>query len=727
MKMTEYGSFKWSGMTKSENHLKSKLEKAPITDVPRWLIALLFLIPVLLYLPGIFGKIPYPSESALYTDLMLTHYPNALYLKNSIIEFHQIPLWSTLIHSGAPFAANPLAGLFYIPGWLALLFPLPEGISIVIAAHVVFATWGMYLFLKEEGSGELGSIAGGLIVGLMPKLAAHYGAGHVSMIYAISWTPWLLLVSNKDRRGWKTGIIAALLFLADPRWAVYAGIFWFTYDIAHRQKGNLKNYFLVYLKAGITALLIASPLIVPLYEYIGLSTRPRMGLNDIQAFSLSPERILGLIIPTGGGNPEWYIYFGGIVFGLFFMQLFIKQARRVNRFWNIWIIVSLLISFGSWFFNPEWLINLPIISLMRVPARALFILGFSFSAISARMINYLTSNCQDFQKISKIAFGIGLVSLGLAVPIIYMLGEFSISAIWGFGFLFILSIILFIKRFGIESEKLVWIIVGILVIDLIGAGTQSYYLKEIEATNQDIIAKIGEDQEIFRLYSPSYSYPQHLAAENDVQMADGVDPMQITAYSDFMERASGVNSAGYSVTIPAFKSGNPKVDNVGTSPNAFLLSLLNVKYVISEFEIENPDLQEIINNDQLVLYENIYLSERAWAEENPKSIENYQGVDYGNVSKIKLSPNRIEIFAKGPGRLVLSEVQYPGWKVVVDGNRQPIELAYGLLRSVNLPEGDHVVEFYFRPLTVYVGIGMAMIGWILAIWQIYRKRDNEIL
>jgi len=725
--MTEYVFIKWGGMTKSENHLEPKPVKASKTDVPSWLITLLFFIPVLIFLPGIFGEIPFPSESALYTDLMLTHYPNALYLKSSIIEFQQIPLWSTLIHSGAPFAANPLAGLFYIPGWLALLFPLPEGISLVLAAHAVFATWGMYLFLKEEGSGELGAIAGGLIVGLMPKLAAHYGAGHVSMIYAISWTPWLFLFSKKDRRGWKTGIIAALLFLADPRWAVYAGIFWFTFDIAHRRKGNLKNYSLYYLKAGITALLIASPLIVPLYEYIGLSTRPRMGLNDIQVFSLSPERILGLIIPTGGGNPEWYIYFGGIVFGLFLMQLFVKQVRRKNRFWNIWIIISLLISFGSWFINPEWLIDIPIISLLRVPARALFILGFSFSVISARTIDYLISNRQDFQNISKIAFGIALISVGLAVPIIYLLGEFSISAIWGFGFLFTLSIILFIRRTGIESERWTWIIVGILVIDLLGAGTQGYYLNEIEATNQAILAKIGGDQENFRIYSPSYSYPQHLAAENGVKLTDGVDPMQIAAYSDFMERASGVNSAGYSVTIPAFKSGNPKVDNVGASPNAFLLSLLNVKYVISEFEIENQDLREIINKDQVILYENIYLSERAWVEDSPKSIEDYQGVDYGNVSKLKLSPNRIEIFAQGPGRLVLSEVQYPGWKVIVDGNRQPIELAYGLLRSVNLPEGDHVVEFYFRPLTVYVGLGMAMVGWILAIWQIYRKRENEIL
>ncbi len=86
------------------------------------IIALLFLIPVLIYLPGIFGQLPYPSEVSLYSDLMLTHYPNALYLKQSIIEFHQVPLWSTLIHSGAPFAANPLSGIFYLPGSLALLF-----------------------------------------------------------------------------------------------------------------------------------------------------------------------------------------------------------------------------------------------------------------------------------------------------------------------------------------------------------------------------------------------------------------------------------------------------------------------------------------------------------------------------------------------------------------------------------------------------------------------------
>ena len=142
----------------------------------------------------------------------------------------------------APFAANPLAGLFYLPGWFAIIFPLPEGISVILSAHAVFATWGMYLYLKEENLGEISAIAGGLVMGLMPKVAAHYGAGHVSMIYAICWTPWLLLVSRKDQKGWKTGIVAAALFLADPRWAVYAGIMWITHDIAHRHKDGFKVY-----------------------------------------------------------------------------------------------------------------------------------------------------------------------------------------------------------------------------------------------------------------------------------------------------------------------------------------------------------------------------------------------------------------------------------------------------------------------------------------------------
>lgn len=710
-------------MKKLKNTHQPGQDKKENSQIPVWLKAFIFLIPVLLYIPGILGKIPYPSDSALYTDLMLTHYPNALYLRQSVIEYQQIPLWSTMIHSGAPFAANPLAGLFYLPGWLALAFPLPEGISVILAAHAVFGSWGMYQFLKEEKIGEIGAIAGGVIFGLIPKVAAHYGAGHVSLIYAISWTPWLLLIGRRDEEGWKTGIAAALLFLADPRWAVYAGIFWFSYDIAHRRLYDCRTYILFYLKSGITALLIALPLILPLHEYIRFSTRSQMEVTDIQAFSLSPEKILNLFIPASGGNPELYLYSGGIIFGLFIMQFFIKHLRKRNRIWSAWVIVSLLISFGSWFINPSWLINFPVISLLRVPTRAFFLAGISLTVISAQSLDSIIAGDLKQKHTSKISFGLALFSLGMALPLTYLIGEISIRAIWGFGFLLIFSVILLVSKSDIGSGIWIWILVGLIVIDLLGAGIQSYYYRDKDEINsREITTLINEDPEKFRLYSPSFSLPQHLAAEIGLELTDGVDPMQIAAYSEFMEEASGVASQGYSVTIPAFKTGNPDLDNTGSKPNTFLLSLLNVKYMISEFEIDNPDFDEIPTGDQSYLYRNSFLLERAWVEEDLISEENFQFINGRNIRGLDFSPNRIRLTALGPGRLVLSEIYYPGWNVKVDGEAKTIEKAYGLIRGVDLAEGEHEVIFSYQPITVYTGIGLAAIGWALAVWQIRREK-----
>ena len=171
----------------------------------RVLQAVLFLLPVLIYLPTFGGNAAVPPGDSAFSDLLVTHYPYLLYLRESIVTNHQVPLWANLIQSGAPFAANPLAGIFYLPGWIAMLFPLPAGLSITLAGHVVLGTWGMFKFLRQKRIGITGSIFGALSFGLMPKLAAHFGAGHVTLIYAISWTPWLLSAAGKIGRDGKQG------------------------------------------------------------------------------------------------------------------------------------------------------------------------------------------------------------------------------------------------------------------------------------------------------------------------------------------------------------------------------------------------------------------------------------------------------------------------------------------------------------------------------------------
>ena len=688
-----------------------------------WKKVLIFLAPVVIYLPGILGRIPFVSESAVYTDLLLTHYPNAVFLRRSILEFQQIPLWSQLIYSGAPFAANPLSGLFYLPGWISLLFPLPAGLSFTLAIHAVLGSWGMYYFLKQENVSEIGAITGGLIFGLTPKLAAHYGAGHVSLIYAICWTPWLFKVSRNDQAGWKTGIIAALIFLADPRWVVYSGIFWFLFDIAYRHKRGVFSSFTYYLKSGITAFLLSAPLIFPLFEYIKLSTRSRMGFGDILAFSLPPENLLGLFVPVQGVNPEWYLYAGGSVLALFLIQLFIPSIRKVNRFWNIWILLALLISSGCWFINPDWLEGFPVISLLRVPSRIIFLMGFSFAVIAANTLDYLLK--VDFQqvRIPKISFGLILFGTSMTAAISIILGEFPHIAIWGFSFLVITAGYLALIKKDLFPRKWGWILIGILVVDLLGAGVNSYFVKNKKVDpSTEILETISEDQGIYRIYSPSYSIPQYTAVGLGYEMADGVDPMQIAAYSDFMLEASGVNQEGYFVTIPPFVSGVPAVDNKEAALNPFLLSLLDVKYIISDYEIYNRDLEDITGNGPGFLYLNKYETARAWVENKPRSVGNFLVPGIENVEEMNSTPNRINIKASGPGMLVLSEINYPGWKVFVDGNQEEIKTTYGLLRSIDLAEGSHKIEFSFQPLTVYAGLGLAVVGWVLVSIQINRNK-----
>ena len=54
--------------------------------------------------------------------------------------------------------------------------------------------------------------------------------------------------------------------------------------------------------------------------------------------------------------------------------------------------------------------------------------------------------------------------------------------------------------------------------------------------------------------------------------------------------------------------------------------------------------------------------------------------------------------AASAGYLVLADLDYPGWRAWVDGQPAPIITVDGLFRAVELPTGDHRVEFRYLPL-----------------------------
>jgi uncharacterized membrane protein YfhO len=82
---------------------------------------------------------------------------------------------------------------------------------------------------------------------------------------------------------------------------------------------------------------------------------------------------------------------------------------------------------------------------------------------------------------------------------------------------------------------------------------------------------------------------------------------------------------------------------------------------------------------------------------------------------------------------VFSEVYYDkGWKAYVDGEELPIIRADYILRGLQLPGGNHTVEFVFDPQTMKVSNTVSLISSIILIGGLlgiivlsFRRREKK--
>jgi hypothetical protein len=217
-----------------------------------------------------------------------------------------------------------------------------------------------------------------------------------------------------------------------------------------------------------------------------------------------------------------------------------------------------------------------------------------------------------------------------------------------------------------------------------------------------------------RVFSPSYSLPQQTAAQLRLELADGVNPLQLRNYRDFLAGATGFRLTGYSVTLPPFPGGLPSQD-WSPSIDVEALGLLSVRYVVSEYPLAAPELGVPESVDGAYVYRNAAARPRAWVELPPAGTAHWRPIE-----ELRWSPNHIRLEATGPGILVLSEVIYPGWRARVDGLEVAVTPAHTILRSVGLPPGRHAVEFFYRDgMSVAAGL-VSLLTWLLLLLGVRR-------
>lgn len=187
--------------------------------------------------------------------------------------------------------------------------------------------------------------------------------------------------------------------------------------------------------------------------------------------------------------------------------------------------------------------------------------------------------------------------------------------------------------------------------------------------------------------------------------------------------------------------------------NLEVLNMLNTRYVIqqdekgNEFAIPNPeangnawfvsDIKAVRSADEEMkaLYE---FDPKKTAIVNTKEFPLHSNLAFhADDAEIRLMVHDAN-YAKfattnaSAGLAVFSEIYYPyGWNAYIDGEKTPILRANYVLRALEIPAGEHTVEFKFEPEVVKTGSSIALLsslvmaGLIGAGFYVNRRRKAE--
>jgi hypothetical protein len=631
--------------------------------------------------------------------------------------------------------------LYYPPLWLALLIPAPLAFNILFFLHLAFAGVGAYLLAREEGTGEIGSLLAGIAFGGLPKLVAHVAAGHLTLVLAVAWTPWLLLAARdaarqQSLRRWAlTGVMAGIIFLADPRWSIPSALAAVGYAFfsggSYPPPRSHRAMILSWIKnlavfVGFAAALSAV-LALPMAEFVSLSTRANLSGSESATQSLPFLSLIGLLFGGTGSAVEWVIYPGVVVLVMALASLSRSPSpgqsqergmRGEADFWLILFLLSVVLSLGSNLPGFTQLLDaIPGAGLLRVPPRWMFLAGLALAMLAGRGLNSLESVSDKRGLLKKAGFALtagGLILTAAAAAMGLPAALWQDGLMWGG-----LGLILFFGFYGgrwTAAASTTLVFLAVVDLGLADRRMISPYA-EIPDGAALVAFSLPEDAQDYRIYSPSYSIPPLTAVEEDVRMLDGVDPLILRSTFITVSTAAGVPQAGYSVTLPGFATGQPKTDNRDAVPDWRLMGLLNVRYIASAFDIRGSVSGGCHLTGRFFLCRNLSAMPRAWVAQ---SLDTWDAPRMDREVVIESeTPNRMVLRAAGSGLLVVSEAAYPAWRVAVDGKDAELIEVGGWWRAVEIGPGEHIVEMTYNPVLSLIGLAVTMLA-LLAYWGVRR-------
>ena len=297
-----------------------------------------------------------------------------------------------------------------------------------------------------------------------------------------------------------------------------------------------------------------------------------------------------------------------------------------------------------------------------------------------------------------------LIFIGLSAAIIYVgiVGKLKQSYLFIGLILFVSADLLVVGSRYLNEENY-------------SANTQTQFFQETEANNF-----ISQDKGHFRvinLQNPwndarvSYHHPS-VGGYHGAKLRRYQDLIDYYMGDEHIEIVDSLQNQGIGLpNTPIFNMLNTKYLIAGSSARAVLTNTNaygNAWLVENMYAAENAD-EELAALGQLDL-RNQAISSQIDADKNYTA--------NGTISLLEIKPNYVKYESNlaSDGLAIFSEIYYPkGWTAYIDRVETPHFRANYVLRAMELPSGQHSIEFKFHPQSYYTGNQVANISNFLVI------------
>ncbi len=464
-------------------------------------------------------------------------------------------------------------------------------------------------------------------------------------------------------------------------------------------------------------------------------------------------------------------YAGAIMIFLFVLGMLLAESKY--RWWlGIIAVFGIVLSWGDSFttFNYFMFDYFPGYDKFRSVTFALYFPLFAIPLLAAVGLQSVLEN--GIAKSTRKKFLIALISIGgLCLLVLFFSGLASFTkegesqlpqwflsalrddrqslmqsdALRSLGFVLAAVMVVYLGALGnLKKSLVIFLLTFLVVIDLYTVSRR--YLNEdnfVRSSRSNISAMSDADRSIlqdksdYRVFNIAGNAFTEAGTSYFHQSIGGYHGAKLRRYQELYDWQIQPEIRDL---VTALQAGRTNYDSIG------VINMLNVKYLKygtgADQVLLNPaangpawmvDNMVSVNSadEELIQTGEIDTKSTAVIDQSNFTIEggNFGG---GIINQVEKTPNYLKynVQARDRALAVFSEIYYPvGWKATIDGNEVDILRVNYVLRALEIPSGDHVVEFRFEPSSYMTGNKLVMASnvllGLLLIFSLYKSFRKE--